>query len=91
MSPEQADGELAGPETDVYSLALTAYEGWAGLNPVAGSSPAQTVRRIGAPLPPLRARRPDLPEGLTETIDACLDPDPALRPTPRELGECLHC
>ncbi len=90
MSPEQAEGELAGPETDVYSLALTAYEGWAGLNPVAGRTPAQTVRRIGAPLPPLRACRPDLPEGLAETIDACLDPDPRLRPSPAELGECLR-
>ena len=90
MSPEQAEGELAGPETDVYSLALTAYEGWAGLNPVAGRTPAQTVRRIGAPLPPLRSRRPDLPEGLADTIDACLDPDPELRPTPHELRDCLR-
>jgi hypothetical protein len=90
MSPEQADGELAGPETDVYSLALTAYEGWAGLNPVAGSTPAQTVRRIGADLPPLRSQRPDLPEGLADVIDACLDPEPGFRPTPHELRDCLR-
>ena len=89
MSPEQAEGELAGPETDVYSLALTAYEGWAGVNPVAGSTPAQTARRIGGEIEPLRAHRPDLPGGLTETIDACLDPDPDLRPTPAELHDCL--
>ena len=30
MSPEQADGSLAGPESDVYSLALTAFECWSG-------------------------------------------------------------
>lgn len=90
MSPEQAEGELAGPETDVYSLALTAYEGWAGLNPVAGRTPAQTVRRIGGPLPPLRSHRPDLPVGLADTIDACLDPDPERRPTPHELHDCLR-
>jgi serine/threonine-protein kinase len=89
MSPEQAEGELAGPPTDVYSLALTAYECWTGENPVAGSSPAQTARRIGAGIEPLRNLRPDLPEGLADTIDACLDPDPALRPTPAELRECV--
>ncbi len=90
MSPEQADGELAGPPTDVYSLALTAYECWAGFNPVAGHTPAQTVRRIGSEIEPLRALRPDLPEGLTDTVDACLMPEPELRPTPQELRECLE-
>ena len=90
MSPEQADGELAGPPTDVYSLALTAYECWAGTHPVAGLTPAQTVRRIGAGIAPLRAHRPDLPEYLTETIDACLDPEPELRPDPRDLRDCLE-
>jgi len=89
MSPEQADGELAGPPTDVYSLALTAYECWAGINPVASRSPAQTARRIGGQMPPLREHRPDLPEGLTDTIDACLEADPSLRPSPHELHECL--
>ena len=89
MSPEQADGELAGPPTDVYSLALTAYECWAGENPVAGHTPAQTARRIGTGIEPLRSLRPDLPEGLTDTIDACLEPEAELRPEPLELRECL--
>ncbi len=89
MSPEQADGERAGPESDVYSLALTAYECWSGANPVAGRTPAETARRIGDVVAPLRTRRPDLPEGLTDTIDACLDPEPGLRPTIAELRDCL--
>jgi serine/threonine protein kinase len=71
MSPEQAEGERSGPASDVYSLALTAYECWSGANPVAASSPAETARRIGDPVPPLRTMRPDLPEGLAHTIDAC--------------------
>jgi eukaryotic-like serine/threonine-protein kinase len=90
MSPEQASGELAGPETDAYSLALTLYECWAGTNPVAGRTPAETARRIGAGVAPLRTARPDLPEGIGDTIDACLEADPALRPTVAELGECLE-
>ena len=89
MSPEQAEGELAGPPSDVYSLALTAYECWAGSNPVAGATPAETARRIGEPVPPLRLTRPDLPEGLADTIDACLEPEPELRPTPFELRDCV--
>ena len=90
MSPEQAEGELAEPGSDVYSLALTIYECFSGSNPIAALSPAATARRIGGRLPPLRAQRPDLPEGLTDTIDACLDTDPGLRPSARELAECLE-
>ena len=33
MSPEQAEGRPAGPEADVYSLALTLYECWSGREP----------------------------------------------------------
>ncbi len=90
MSPEQADGEIAGPESDVYSLALSLYECWAGLNPVAAATPAETARRIGEPLPSLRHFRPDLPEGLIDEIDACLEPEPECRPTAFELRECLE-
>ena len=90
MSPEQAEGRLAGPESDVYSLALTMYECWSGANPVAGRTPAETARRIGAQLEPLRLHRPDLPPALTEAIDGCLDPDPDLRPTALELRDELR-
>ncbi len=89
MSPEQAEGEIAGPPSDIYSLALTAYECWAGANPVAGTTPAETARRIGEPVAPLRLCRPDLPEGLADTIDACLDSEPELRPSPFELRDCV--
>jgi serine/threonine-protein kinase len=90
MSPEQAEGEVAGPESDVYSLALTLYECWAGVNPVAAATPAETARRIGEPLPSLRVFRPDLPEGLVDEIDACLAPESQFRPTAVELRECIE-
>ena len=87
MAPEQAEGRAVGPECDVYSLALTLYEAWTGTNPVRGDSPAATARQVGAPLPPLRRQRRDLPAPLCEVIDAALDPDPGYRPPLSELRE----
>jgi hypothetical protein len=89
MAPEQAEGREVGPECDVYSLALTLYEAWTGSNPVRGASPAATARQVGAPLPPLRRQRRDLPAALCEVVDAALDPDPAYRPPLAELRELL--
>src|SRR6188472_4758378 len=48
MAPEQAEGRGAGPEADVYALALTLYECWGGVNPNRRSNPAATARAIGA-------------------------------------------
>jgi eukaryotic-like serine/threonine-protein kinase len=90
MSPEQADGAPAGPPSDAYSLALTLYECWAGENPARRSTPAQTARELGSPLPPLQSHRPELPRELAATIDACLDPDPARRPSPPGLRVALE-
>jgi len=90
MSPEQAEGRLAEAPSDVYSLALTLYECWSGTNPVAGLSPAETARRIGRSAPPLRELRPELPAALADTVDACLDPDPGLRPDALELRDSIE-
>jgi len=90
MSPEQAEGHTAGPETDVYSLALMLYECWSGENPTRRGTPAATARAIGARLRPLRRHRPDLPRELCETIDACLQTRPARRPSLEELGEAVE-
>lgn len=89
MAPEQAEGEHAGPEADVYSLALTLYEAWAGENPVVRRTPAQTARQIGQPLPTLAGIRPDLPAALVTQIDACLESDPRNRPALKRLHAVL--
>jgi len=90
MAPEQAEGRPAGPEADVYSLALTLYECWSGENPHRRSSPAATARAIGARVRPLRRLRPDLPRELSETIDACLSCRPNHRPSLEELGTAIE-
>src|SRR3954453_12188931 len=89
MAPEQADGLRPGPSADVYSLALTLYECFCGEHPLIRESPAATARAIGEPIAPLSAVRPDLPEAMTEAIDAALDPDADLRPLASELEASL--
>jgi eukaryotic-like serine/threonine-protein kinase len=90
MSPEQAEGRPAGPEADVYSLALTLYECWSGENPNRRGTPAATARAIGARARRLRRLRPDLPRELTDTVDACLTPRPGYRPSLEELGTAIE-
>ncbi|MBS1894271.1 MAG: serine/threonine protein kinase, partial [Actinobacteria bacterium] len=90
MSPEQAEGLEAGPEADVYSLALTLYECWSGENPHRRGNAVATVRSIGRRARPLRRLRPDLPRELAEEIDACLDPRPHNRPSLEELGGAIE-
>jgi len=89
MAPEQAEGLRVTPAADVYALALTLYEAWAGVNPVRGHGPAGTARRLGRRLPRLADRRRDLPFDLCDVIDACLDPDPRRRPAIEELRRAL--
>jgi hypothetical protein len=89
MAPEQADGLRPGPSADVYSLALTLYECFCGEHPLLRDGPAATARAIGEPIAPLTAVRPDLPQQLTEAIDASLDSDPEARPLVSELEAVL--
>jgi serine/threonine protein kinase len=90
MSPEQAEGRPAGPEADVYSLALTLYECWSGENPHRRANAAATARAIGARHRPLRRLRPDLPRELSDEIDACLARRPNHRPSLEDLGTAIE-
>ncbi len=52
LSPEQAVGEVAGPESDVYALALILFEAVTGSAAYEGSTPEAILRaRLDAPLP----------------------------------------
>jgi hypothetical protein len=85
MAPEQSEGRAATEATDLYALALVLYEGFSGSNPVRGSTPAATARRIGARIAPLERRRGDLPVALTGAIDLALAPEPERRGTLEDL------
>jgi eukaryotic-like serine/threonine-protein kinase len=90
MAPEQSDGRGAGEAADLYSLALVLYEALSGVNPVRGATPAETVRRIGRPLPSLARSRRDLSRELVRAIDRALVRSPASRGTLAELREALE-
>ncbi len=89
MAPEQSEGREVGPQADLYSLALVIYEALCGINPVRGSTPAATVRRIGRPLPPLGHARRELPGELTRALDRALAPAAEDRGTLEELRLAL--
>lgn len=90
MSPEQAEGKVAGPSSDAYSLCLVLYECFSGQNPNRRRSSAAGLRAIGGNVRSLAALRPDLPSELCAAIDAGLDPDPQLRVGMERLGPALE-
>ena len=52
MSPEQAEGKLVGPETDVYALAVICYRWLAGSEPFVADTPlAVLLKHLQAPVP----------------------------------------
>lgn len=89
MSPEQAEGLEAGPASDVFSLALTLYEAFAGENPRRRATTGGSVRALVEEVPSLQAYRPDLPIEVIDVIDHCLESDPEERPDPARLGTVL--
>lgn len=80
MSPEQAWGDEVGPQTDLYSLAVVAYEMLSGRVPFSGTTPhAVLYKQIHEPPPPLRESRPELPAGLETVLARALDKAPDKR------------
>jgi hypothetical protein len=90
MAPEQSEGREVAEEADLYALALVLYEALSGVNPVRGSTPAATARRIGRPIAPLERMRGDLPRSLARAIDLALAPSPEQRGTLEDLHLALE-
>jgi serine/threonine-protein kinase len=80
MSPEQIRGKPLDGRSDVYALAILAFELFTGQLPFAGKSAQETMiaRLRGAPLK-LRDVRGDLPAKLETVIAKALSVDPAER------------
>jgi tetratricopeptide (TPR) repeat protein len=92
MSPEQASGDRAiDGRSDLYSLALVAYEMFAGAPVVqSGTIAGMLVKHITETPLPLAEKVPDVPPHVAEAIDRGLAKDPADRwQTGRAFAEAL--
>ena len=80
MSPEQIRGKPLDSRSDVYALAILAFELFTGQLPFSGKNAQETMiaRLRGAPLP-LRAIRGDLPAKLETVIGKALSVNPGDR------------
>jgi serine/threonine protein kinase len=80
LSPEQAQGERAGPASDRYSLAIVAFELLAGRRPFESSSTtAEALQHVNAPVPSIHRLRPDLAPAFDRVFRRALAKDPAAR------------
>ncbi|MCA9554844.1 MAG: serine/threonine protein kinase [Myxococcales bacterium] len=83
MSPEQAQGGVAEPRSDVYALGILAYRCMVGRAPFEGEQPlAVLLKQIQEQPLPLRQAmmRPDLPTEVEWLVMAMLEKEPERRP-----------
>jgi serine/threonine protein kinase/formylglycine-generating enzyme required for sulfatase activity len=81
MSPEQARGtSQVGPASDLYSLAVIAYQMLCGAPPFdADSTPAILYRQVHEPPPLITARYPGLPPAVDAVLHRALAKEPRER------------
>jgi len=81
LAPEQASGETAGPQADLYALGCVLFEMLAGAPPFAADTPvALAYRQVHDDPGPPSAHRPGLPAQLDQVTGWLLAKDPAARP-----------
>ncbi|MGZ4392369.1 MAG: serine/threonine-protein kinase, partial [Gaiellaceae bacterium] len=79
LSPEQAQGERAGPASDRYALGIVAWELLTAKRPFESESPtAEAAAHINAPIPAVSAAG-DLPRELDPVFERVLAKDPMQR------------
>ena len=80
LSPEQAKGERATPASDLYALAVVAYELLTGSRPFEReSSTAEALAHVSAPIPPASQHNPELPRQVDDVLARALAKEPQHR------------
>jgi len=73
LSPEQAEGERATPASDLYSLAVVAYELLSGERPFERDSPtAEAAAHVNSPVPSIAERCKNLPPEIDRVFQRAL-------------------
>lgn len=92
MSPEQAQGEEAGPASDLYSIGVMLFELLSGRLPFTAPTPLGVLRmHADSPPPSLADLVPELPTPLVDTVARCLAKTPEDRyPSAEELRFALQ-
>lgn len=81
LSPEQARGEPATPESDRYALGAVAFELLTGRRPYESETAAtEAFAHVNAPVPSATRFDPALPRRVDEVLERALAKDPADRP-----------
>ena len=91
MSPEQARGEVADQQADLFSLGSVLYAMACGRPPAAAPSPAVVLAKIiAANFESVVEIRPQLSRDLINLIGRLHDPDPGQRPSAKYVAVALR-
>ncbi|MCE7893296.1 MAG: serine/threonine protein kinase, partial [Sorangiineae bacterium PRO1] len=77
MSPEQVqNAKNVDARTDIWSLGVILYQLLDGRSPFAGTTMGETIGKVLLHVPPpIRETRSDVPDGIGQVIDRCLERD----------------
>lgn len=91
VAPEQILAHPIDGAADQYALGCMLYEALTGRQPFkAETAVATAAQRLERPAPPLRAVRPDVPDGLERIVARAMSREPADRfPTAGRLADAL--
>ncbi len=92
LAPEQARGEEAGPQADLYSLGVVTYQLISGRLPYEASSLSELTLKQQRESPiPLDELNPEVPAALSAAVASALEIDQRFRPRDAmELAEALQ-